>query len=127
MWANACHRQILPAEGNRMAALKSIDPSIKTLSLTNYSAFLKQAATVTHKRAAELLGIAPGTESEYCTEHMERLCQFLAAYGMKVVEKGAGATPPEQMRAFITLAAAHMERVELETRISQPADLGPPE
>jgi DNA-binding transcriptional regulator YdaS (Cro superfamily) len=108
-----------------MGALKNIDRSIQTSANINHSTYLKAALAVTHKRAAELLGISPATESEWATEHMERACQFLAAVGLKVVDKNAGEVPPEQMRAFITLANAHMERVVAETRVvnTQPGEL----
>jgi DNA-binding transcriptional regulator YdaS (Cro superfamily) len=108
-----------------VAALRDIDQTIRTLALTNYSAFLKRAAALgAHKKAAALLGISGGTESEWSTEHMERACQFLAAYGLQVVVKGS-VLPPEQARAVMTIAAASMERmaIEMQAQDTQPGAL----
>lgn len=105
-----------------MAALKNIDPSIRTLALTNYSTFLKAAAPLgSHKHAAEMLRVVPSVESEWCTDSMERACQFLAAYGLEVIRKGAS-IPSDQTRAMLTLAGAHMERllIEQQAQESQP-------
>lgn len=112
-----------------MAALKGIDASIRLLATVNHSAFLKQALIVTHKRAAELLGISPATQSEYCTEHAERFCQHLAAMGLEVVKKGGPGLPADQARAVLTLAVAHMERLAIEQAASDtsPGELGGPE
>jgi hypothetical protein len=109
-----------------MAALRGIAPQIRTLALCNYSAFLKRAATTgAHKRAAELLGVSPATESEYATEHLERACQVLAAYGLEVVPKGT-VLPPDQQRAVMTIAAASIERmaIEMQAQDTQPGELG---
>jgi DNA-binding transcriptional regulator YdaS (Cro superfamily) len=111
-----------------MAALRGISPAIRTVSLTSYSTFLKRAAHLgAHKRAAELLGISPATESEWSTENMERACQFAAAYGLELVPKGT-TLPPDQQRAVMTIAAASIERmaIEMQAQDSQPADLDPP-
>jgi hypothetical protein len=109
-----------------MAALRGIAPQIRTLALCNYSTFLKRAAASgAHKRAAELLGVSPATESEYATEHLERACQVLAAYGLEVVPKGT-VLPPDQQRAVMTIAAASIERmaIEMQAQDTQPGELG---
>jgi hypothetical protein len=106
--------------------LKGIAQQIRTLSILNYSTFLKRAAAIgAHRRAAELLGVSPATESEYTTEHLERVCQVLAAYGLEVVVKGS-TIPPEQAKALMTLAAAHMERaaIEMQAQDTTPGALG---
>ncbi len=102
-----------------MAALKGIAQQIRTLALCNHSAFLKRAAVLgAHRRAADLLVVSAGTESEWCTEHMERACQVLAAYGLEVVPKGS-TLPPELAKAYMTIVAAHTERMVIEQQAAE--------
>jgi hypothetical protein len=96
-----------------MAALRGIEESVRALALRNHAAFLRRALAVTHVRAAKLLGISPATESEWCTDNMERACQHLAAMGLEVVVKGS-TLPPDQAKAVMALASAQMERLALE-------------
>lgn len=98
-----------------MAALKTLDDSIRTLALRNHSVFLKAALIVTHKQAASLLGISPATESEYCTEHAERFCQHLAAMGLRVVQKDEKTYPIRRVLAWKELARASFDDEEFET------------
>jgi DNA-binding transcriptional regulator YdaS (Cro superfamily) len=107
-----------------MAALRGIDESVRALALRNHATFLRRAVIVTHVRAAKLLGISPATESEWCTDHIERACQHLAAMGLEVVVKGS-TLPPDQARAVMALATAQMERLAIEHQAqeTQPGDL----
>jgi hypothetical protein len=107
-----------------MAALRSIDESVRSLALRNHATFLRRALIVTHVRSAKLLGISPATESEWCTEYMERACQHLASMGLEVVVKGT-TLPPEQARAVMALASAQMERLAIEQQAheTQPGEL----
>lgn len=98
-----------------MAALKTLDDSIRTLALRNHSVFLKTALTVTHKSAAGLLGVSPATESEYATEHAERFCQVLAAYGLKVVPREEKTYPIRRVLAWKELARSSFDDEEPDT------------
>jgi DNA-binding transcriptional regulator YdaS (Cro superfamily) len=107
-----------------MAALRGIDENVRALALRNHATFLKRAVVVTHAKASKLLGISPATESEWCTEYMERACQHLAALGLEVVVKGT-TIPPDEARAIMALASAHMERRRIESQVqdTQPGGL----
>lgn len=98
-----------------MAALKTLDESIRGLALRNHSVFLKAALIVTHKSAAALLGVSPATESEYCTEHAERFCQHLAAMGLRVVQKDEKTYPIRRVLAWKELARASFDDEEIDT------------
>jgi DNA-binding transcriptional regulator YdaS (Cro superfamily) len=101
-----------------MAVLKGIDESVRALALRNHAAFLRRSVVVTHAKAARLLGIAPATESEWCSDNMERACQHLAAMGLEVVVKGS-TLPPDQARAVMALASAQMERLAIEQQAQE--------
>jgi DNA-binding transcriptional regulator YdaS (Cro superfamily) len=101
-----------------MAVLKGIDESVRALALRNHAAFLRRSVVVTHAKAARLLGIAPATESEWCSDNMERACQHLAAMGLEVVVKGT-TLPPDQVRAVMALASAQMERLAIEQQAQE--------
>jgi hypothetical protein len=110
-----------------MAALKydELDPAIRQLALRNEGAFNKQAMQkVTHTRAAARLGIAKSAQSDWCSDHLRRVCQVLAAYDLTIVDKNNPPLPPEQIRAYMTLAAAHMdETLSAQVEVTQPGEL----
>lgn len=112
-----------------MAALKidDLDASIRQLALRNEGAFNKQAMTrVSHTKAAERLGIGKSAQSGWCDEHLRRCCQVLAAYELAMVDKNNQPIPAEQIRAYMTLASAHMDETLYAALVetTQPGDLG---
>lgn len=102
-----------------MPALKSLDESIKPLAQRNYSVAQKALREVTQKRAAELLGIAESTFSDFAADHLERACQVMAALGLRMVTRDEKTYPIRRVLAWKELARASFDDEE----ITQPGDL----
>lgn len=89
-----------------------LDPSIQRLAIRNEAAVKKAAQVVTHTKAAELLGLSKSTQSDWCTEHLQRCCQSLAAYGLKLVPRDEETISKDLINAYKLLARREMDREE---------------
>lgn len=107
-----------------MPALKSLDDSIKPLAARNYSAAQKALRGATQRRAAELLGIAESTFSDWWTDHGERAMQVLAAIGAQAVPATEKTYPIRRVLAWRELAR---ESFDHDDDITSPGVLGPAE
>lgn len=95
-----------------MAALKTLDDSIKLLATRNYSVVAKACMAITQKEACRLLGQPESSFSEWKDDHLERAMQVVAALGLKVVPKEDKALPPAEIAAYKVLAKKAMDMEE---------------
>lgn len=65
--------------------LERVDPKVASLGLRNESALLIATRTVNQTTAAQRLGIAKQTHSDWIKEHGKRAAQVCAAHGIKWV------------------------------------------
>lgn len=89
--------------------LDQIDPAIRGLAIRNEVAVKKAALTLTHTKAAELLGLSKSTQSDWCSEQLMRACQSLAAYGLKVVPRDEVTISAAEIAAYKLLARKAMD------------------
>lgn len=103
---------------------EKLHSSIQGLAIRNESAFRKAAATITHTKAAERLGITKQTQNDWNNDQLIRSLQVLAAYDLKLVHRDERTVPPEEMKALLKERIRHAERelVELDGPVTNFGD-----
>lgn len=89
-------------------------PLIAELAQRNMTAMLQAMASVGQKEVAARLNLSETTISRYKAEDLQRLAEFLAAIGQRVVPADAPNVPREKYRAMVVLA-----RDALDAQMSQ--------
>ena len=94
-----------------MASFKNVDAAVLKLAQHNLSFALKaMGGEVKQGDAAKLLGCGASTISEYKDDSLERACQMLAAFNIKLVHKDEKTFAPDLIAAYRTLARQGMDR-----------------
>jgi hypothetical protein len=92
-----------------VAALKTLDDSIRMLASRNLSTAMKAMSDVKQNEAARLLGCVPSVLSDWKDDHLERAMQTLAALGLKVVSKDDKPVPLAELNALKFFARKAMD------------------
>lgn len=79
------------------------DP-IRNAAQRNHSAMLQALTDLSQRRAAELLGIAESTLSDWKNEHLERAAALMAACGLTLRPITERTLPDDHIAALETLA-----------------------
>lgn len=73
------------------------------------AAVLQRLARVTQERAAACMGVSASTVSRAITDDLLRICEVMAACGLRVAEAGAVVMEPSEIRALKQMAVKYLQ------------------
>lgn len=92
--------------------MNALSSSVNERSRKFHSLFLQRLASTGQVGVADQLGVSESTISRCVKDDIERVCQMLAAVGLKVVPAEMQCYPKEEIEAIFTLAKASMNRFD---------------